>query len=316
MRKKITLAGSALAMAAALTAGLLAGTGGGQTPTRAKLAASSATEPFADLDSCPALTMGYHGGCVDQLQTELNDADHANLGVDGTFGAATKQAVITFQQQNGVSPADGIVGPQTKQALDRVTGGASTPAASGGPGASAPLTPINLGACPVLAQGYHGGCVDELQSELNFDDSASLGVDGTFGAATKQAVITFQQQNGVSPADGIVGPQTKQALVNAGSVPTPTPGAPLSPFEICQQKDPGSVSDGHGGCTPDGVIALGKSTADCVNEVVTEKANDLITKGYTPEEAEDAAAELLKKFFMWYDAGTAVKCELLDNPDS
>src|SRR6201996_8753080 len=292
MRKKITLAGSALAMAAALTAGLLAGTGGGQTPTRAKLAASSATEPFADLDNCPALTMGYHGGCVDQLQTELNDADHANLGVDGTFGAATKQAVITFQQQNGVSPADGIVGPQTKQALDRVTGGASTPAASGGPGASAPLTPINLGACPVLAQGYHGGCVDELQSELNFDDSASLGVDGTFG------------------------PPNKQELVNAGSVPTPTPGAPLSPFEICQQKDPGSVSDGHGGCTPDGVIALGKSTADCVNEVVTEKANDLLTKGSTPEEAEDAAAELLEKFFMWYDAGTAVKCELLDNPDS
>src|ERR1700744_2691359 len=152
MRKKITLAGPALAMAAALTAGLVVGTGGGQTPTRAKLAASSATEPFADLDSCPALTMGYHGGCVDQLQTELNDADHATLGVDGTFGAATKQAVITFQQQNGVSPADGIVGPQTKQ-----------------------------------------------------------------------------------------------ALVNAGSVPTPTPGAPLSPFEICQQKDPGSVSDGHGG---------------------------------------------------------------------
>jgi peptidoglycan hydrolase-like protein with peptidoglycan-binding domain len=316
MGKRLQVAGSGLLAAVLLTTGVAVSELGGHSPAKARLTASKSATTFANLDNCPTLAQGYHGGCVDQLQTELNDVDHANLGVDGTFGSTTRQAVITFQQQNAVSPADGIVGPQTKQALDRVAGTSTTPATPATSGTSAPLSSANLGACPVLAQGYQGGCIDELQSELNFDENANLSVDGTFGPTTRQAVITFQQQNGVSPADGLVGPQTKQALVNADSVPTPQPGAPLSPFEICQQKEPGSVSDGHGGCTPDGAVALGKSPSECLNEAVTDKANELIAQGYTQAEAESAAAKLLEKGLLWYDAGSVVKCELIDNPDS
>jgi Putative peptidoglycan binding domain len=91
--------------------------------------------------------------------------------------------------------------------------------------------PVNLNNCPILAEGYQGGCVYELQAELNADDNSNLAADGVFGAATKQAVINFQNQNGIIPADGIVGPQTKAALVSAGSVPTPQlgPAEPASP---------------------------------------------------------------------------------------
>jgi peptidoglycan hydrolase-like protein with peptidoglycan-binding domain len=55
---------------------------------------------------------------VDQLQTDLNADDGDNLPVDGTFGPATQEAVKVFQQKHGIVPAEGIVGPQTKAALD------------------------------------------------------------------------------------------------------------------------------------------------------------------------------------------------------
>ena len=87
---------------------------------------------------------------------------------------------------------------------------------------------INLDNCPTLAEPYHGGCVNQLQAELNADDGDNLAVDGTFGPAVKTAVEIFQQEHNIVPADGIVGPQTKTALDNpsANSVATPTTGAP------------------------------------------------------------------------------------------
>lgn len=84
---------------------------------------------------------------------------------------------------------------------------------------------VILDDCPTLMQGNTGGCVNELQTELNEDLNLSppMAVDGTFGPGTRQAVITFQQDNGIAPADGIVGPQTKTVLDNANSVSTPVP---------------------------------------------------------------------------------------------
>ncbi len=89
---------------------------------------------------------------------------------------------------------------------------------------------INLDDCPILHTGYPtGGCVAQLQSDLNFIQGGQLVVDGTFGSVGSQtydAVVAFQQANGLQ-SDGVVGPATKQRLDANLSVPTPTPGSPL-----------------------------------------------------------------------------------------
>lgn len=56
------------------------------------------------------------GPSVELLQLALNRAGFGPLATDGNFGEKTKNAVIRFQASNGLS-ADGIVGPQTHQAL-------------------------------------------------------------------------------------------------------------------------------------------------------------------------------------------------------
>ncbi|NET15791.1 MAG: hypothetical protein F6K08_24675 [Okeania sp. SIO1H6] len=61
---------------------------------------------------------------------------------------------------------------------------------------------------PTLAFGSTGEDVAYLQRRLNFLISASLVVDGRFGAATEKAVKKFQESSGLLDIDGIVGPKT------------------------------------------------------------------------------------------------------------
>ena len=117
---------------------------------------------------------------------------------------------------------------------------------------------INLDNCPTLAIGYHGGCVDQLQTELNTVNGGNLSVDGTFGADTKATVEAFQQDEGISPADGIVGPQTKAALDNPvpNSVATPSPGAPITATSGGDSgTSDGFLGSGLDGWTPPGLWA-------------------------------------------------------------
>lgn len=75
---------------------------------------------YISLDGChstPTLTVGSKGACVTALQHMINWQFRQCrrlplLVVDGAFGPATKQAVMTYQTAAQLG-ADGIVGPKT-----------------------------------------------------------------------------------------------------------------------------------------------------------------------------------------------------------
>ncbi|HYR74461.1 MAG TPA: peptidoglycan-binding protein [Pyrinomonadaceae bacterium] len=69
---------------------------------------------------------------------------------------------------------------------------------------------------PVLKQGSSGPDVTSLQQKLKYLGFDPNGVDGHFGAGTRDAVIAFQQSKGLQ-ADGIAGPATLAASQVEGS---------------------------------------------------------------------------------------------------
>ena len=105
MKKGLMVGVMALALAGSVAAGALA--------------FASAQEPAAlELAVAPAavLRQGSSGGEVKEVQRRLKNWGYYSGAVDGIFGAATKKAVVRFQQKNGLT-ADGIVGKATYKAL-------------------------------------------------------------------------------------------------------------------------------------------------------------------------------------------------------
>jgi Putative peptidoglycan binding domain len=120
-KRKFHILSAATAGSLALAAvAITASSGTSPTLKHAALAARTESFPTVNLADCPILHPGYPtGGCVAQLQTDLNLIQGNHLAVDGTFGSVgsqTYQAVVAFQQAHGLSQ-DGVVGPATKQAL-------------------------------------------------------------------------------------------------------------------------------------------------------------------------------------------------------
>lgn len=69
------------------------------------------------------------------------------------------------------------------------------------------LLSVQTACPPTVGPGSTGHWVREVQSVLNYYDSAGLIVDGIYGRLTRAAVIQGQRRNGLDP-DGIVGPNT------------------------------------------------------------------------------------------------------------
>lgn len=70
---------------------------------------------------------------------------------------------------------------------------------------------------PTLKKGSKGAYVSELQQDLIKlgYDVGKTGADGKYGKNTQTAVKSFQQKNGVNPADGVCGPDTWDAILQA-----------------------------------------------------------------------------------------------------
>ena len=163
------------------------------------------------------------------VYSRLND-----LTVDGRFGAATTAAVKRFQTYFGLT-SDGVVGRTTWNKLYEVYNDIANKLLS---------SSLRPGEYPgILRRGSSGTAVRELQFYLYllsaYESSIpTVGIDGSFGAATENAVRAYQRFAGLT-VDGIVGRATWEslygkasALRSSGPVVTlkrlPYPGQPLT----------------------------------------------------------------------------------------
>lgn len=168
------------------------------------------------------LNQGSRGSEVTQLQQQLRELGYFNRPSTGNFGPLTKQAVIRFQQDEGLTP-DGVVETKTKTALQRRLGRSDseseTPTTPAAP--ATPVTPEPVRRT-TLRRGSSGSDVEALQKLL-----AAAGVyDGTstgkFDAKTLTAVRRFQRNNRLI-VDGIVGARTWSALLDSNGTTTSGP---------------------------------------------------------------------------------------------
>ena len=149
-----------------------------------------------------------NSGAVKAMQTRLKSLGYLTGTADGSFGDATKAAVIAFQTANGLK-ADGKAGTST---LNRLYSDAAI-AASSMPTATASTS---VDGYTTLSEGDTGTAVRNLQKALKNKGYYSGSVDGKYGAATTAAVVAFQSAQGLR-VDGKAGPATQRALFTTSS---------------------------------------------------------------------------------------------------
>ncbi len=148
-----------------------------------------------ELANYPTIRRGDRGNFVTLAQYLLNEYGN-RLSTDGIFGSGTYNAVVTFQRNNGLTQ-DGIIGRNTWNAL------------------------LNLDpTSQTLRQGSRNSAVLFLQRLLLSYLYPITSLDSIFGAETLAAVRAFQTENGLT-ADGIVGRNTWNALLNSSGRPLP-----------------------------------------------------------------------------------------------
>lgn len=139
------------------------------------------------------IKLGHAGPQVRDVQRRLDEVGMPTLPDDpGEFGAATQDAVRSFQQSRGLV-ADGIVGPDTWRCL--VEAGWS----------------LGDRLLYLARPMQRGDDVQDLQDRLNRLGFDAGNADGVFGNAVQAAVIDFQLNAGLR-ADGTAGRETLESL--------------------------------------------------------------------------------------------------------
>ena len=157
---------------------------------------------FAEGDSSDALKT---------WQRQMGTRGYDLVGT-GYFGPKTKAAVLDLQAKAGLNVV-GYIGPKTWAAA--WDGGSAAPAPAAAPAAFTPATDASCGVGRASAPTWPGkqfvpGETDrDLQCFQRQLGSRGFGLTGTgyYGPATKSAVVSLQQRNGINPS-GIVGPLT------------------------------------------------------------------------------------------------------------
>jgi len=163
------------------------------------------------------LRIGANGNAVKDTQNALLAAGvTVRGGADGAFGNATKTALTTYQKALGIT-ADGTVNQSTVEKLALGSSNAPTPL----PSADSTATPPASSSNPYvgLKVGSSGALVRELQQALqNTGLVVRGGADGSFGNATKTALIAFQSVNGITQNGVVTEKGAKILQLGTGSV--------------------------------------------------------------------------------------------------
>lgn len=175
--------------------------------------------PLPD-DEAPAFTRtlraGDNGPDVSMLQGRLETLRYP-VAENGHYDTATQQAVRQFQQDNGLR-ADGVFGPLTAHLL-------MSAAAKGNESLPKDFTVLRMG-----ASDGQGSAVTMLQTALK-NLGFPIGVDGQFGAKTHDAVVGFQQRNGLT-VSGDADADTQRLLYAGGAngygTPVPNQGTGIA----------------------------------------------------------------------------------------
>ena len=152
------------------------------------------------------LRKGYTGDDVKSVQSRLQELGYYTGSLDGNYGSGTMAAVEAFQGRNGLKQ-DGIAGSGTFGKLFSTSAVAADSSSTDDPDTTD---------YPTLRSGDTGAEVTKMQQAL-VNLKYTLSVTGTYDAATKDAVIGFQQRNQLS-VDGVAGPNTLQKLYSGNCV--------------------------------------------------------------------------------------------------
>ena len=115
--------------------------------------------------------------------------------IDGQSGPKTKNAIISFQKENGLL-ADGIAGNKTKAAMRAYTGCKSENFCIARDNRSAKLDSIADVQTYLANNGFNPGIID-----------------GKMGSYTREAIKAFQRKVGLIP-DGVAGTRTKSEMIS------------------------------------------------------------------------------------------------------
>ena len=173
--------------------------------------AAKSSSPVSSIGT--TLESGQSGDAVRAMQKRLKSLGYLSGTADGSFGDATKAAVIAFQTANGLK-ADGKAGTTTLNKLY-----SSSAVAAGSSASQATATPSSTTSpdgYTTLSEGDSGTAVKKLQQALKNKGYYSGSVDGKYGTGTTAAVTAFQTAKGLR-VDGKAGPATQRALYASSS---------------------------------------------------------------------------------------------------
>ncbi len=156
------------------------------------------------------LQEGQSSNAVRAMQTRLKELGYLSGTADGSFGSATKAAVIAFQTANGLR-ADGRAGTAT---LNKLYAQDAKNADSLNSGSGNLGDGVSIDGYRTLREGDTGADVRNLQRALKNRGYYSGSLDGKYGSGTVAAVTAFQLRNGLT-VDGTAGPATQRALYDS-----------------------------------------------------------------------------------------------------